>query len=192
MKVRESGMPDASYWETLFDVPLILEQMHIDASLHDIAEIGCGYGTFTIEAAKLISGIIYAIDIEPQMTELTAERAKREDLKNVSCILCDVTGSGTGLSPGSVNYVMLFNILHHESPMDLFREAKRMLRPGGLVGCIHWNYDPTTPRGPSMNIRPKPEQIHDWLRGAGFGVKEGPIDLPPFHFGWIGTLERLE
>jgi len=30
MKLRESGMPDEAYWETLFDVPLILDRLGID------------------------------------------------------------------------------------------------------------------------------------------------------------------
>ncbi len=31
MKGRDSGMPEADYWNTLFDVPLVLEQLEIDA-----------------------------------------------------------------------------------------------------------------------------------------------------------------
>ena len=27
MKVRDSGMPEAAYWETLFDAPLILDRL---------------------------------------------------------------------------------------------------------------------------------------------------------------------
>jgi hypothetical protein len=30
MRLRDSGMPDESYWETLFDVPLILNALGID------------------------------------------------------------------------------------------------------------------------------------------------------------------
>jgi ubiquinone/menaquinone biosynthesis C-methylase UbiE len=53
-----------------------------------------------------------------------------------------------------VDYAMLFNILHAEQPERLLREARRILAPHGLLGIIHWNYDPSTPRGPSMEIRP--------------------------------------
>ena len=29
MKIRDSGMPDEAYWESLFDVPLILARLDI-------------------------------------------------------------------------------------------------------------------------------------------------------------------
>ncbi len=42
MKVRESGMPEEAYWERLFDVPLILERLGVDARLRNVVEFGCG------------------------------------------------------------------------------------------------------------------------------------------------------
>jgi hypothetical protein len=51
---------------------------------------------------------------------------------------------------------------------------------------IHWNYDPTTPRGPAMEIRPRPEQCIDWGRQAGFLFdKQCYYDLPPYHYGLL-------
>jgi len=41
MKIRDSGMPEEAYWETLVDVPLILERLGI-ARFRDVAELGCG------------------------------------------------------------------------------------------------------------------------------------------------------
>ena len=53
-----------------------------------------------------------------------------------------------------------------------------------MLGVMHWNYDPTTPRGPSMDIRPRPEQCAEWALEAGFRLRDpGIIDLPPFHYG---------
>jgi hypothetical protein len=63
-------------------------------------------------------------------------------------------------------------------------EAFRVLRNGGTVGIIHWNYDSETPRGPEMSIRPKPEQCKQWAEQAGFEMTgDGIIDLPPYHYG---------
>jgi tRNA G46 methylase TrmB len=52
MKLRESGMPEEAYWETLLDAPLILDRLGVDARLRDVVELGCGYGTFAIPVAK--------------------------------------------------------------------------------------------------------------------------------------------
>lgn len=57
MKLRESGHAGKSVLETLFDVPLILEQLGMDASLKNVVELGCGYATFTIPVARRISGV---------------------------------------------------------------------------------------------------------------------------------------
>jgi len=47
-KVRDSGMPEEAFWESLFDVPLILDSFGVRADIGDVIEFGCGYGTFTI------------------------------------------------------------------------------------------------------------------------------------------------
>ena len=41
MKLRESGMPEESYWETLFDMELILDRLETDGRLSDVVELGC-------------------------------------------------------------------------------------------------------------------------------------------------------
>jgi len=58
MKLRDSGMPDEAFWETLFDVDLILDRLEIDKRLGDVLEMGCGYGTFTLPVARRISGLV--------------------------------------------------------------------------------------------------------------------------------------
>jgi len=70
-------------------------------------------------------------------------------------------------------------------PEGLLREAYRILSHGGRLGIMHWNYDPATPRGPSMDIRPRPEQCRNWAQDAGFRIQVfNKIDLPPYHYGW--------
>jgi SAM-dependent methyltransferase len=75
MKLRDSGMPDEAYWESLFDVPLVLARLGIDGSLDDVAELGCGYGTFSMPVARAIRGRLYTFDIDPAMVARTRERA---------------------------------------------------------------------------------------------------------------------
>lgn len=184
MKGRESGMPGREMWEEFFNPSKVLSIMGVSKNIKDIAEFGCGYGTFTIPAAKIIKGIIYAIDIEKEMIVLTEQEARRNDLHNVKTILRDFMVEGTGLMDESVDYVMLFNILHIEHPEVLLKESYRILNKKGKLGIIHWNYDPSTPRGPSMDIRPKPEQCIHWLEKAGF-IKLEQHDLKPYHYGII-------
>ncbi len=146
--------------------------------------MGCGYGTFTIPAAGKMSGKRFAFDIEPEMVAVTKEEAAKQEIKNVGVILRDFMADGTGLKPESVDYAMLFNILHLEKPMLLLGEANRILKKSGKLGIIHWNYDPKTPRGPSMDIRPKPEQCINWAEASGF-YNPVQFDLKPYHYGIV-------
>ncbi len=189
MKLRESGMPEESYWETLFDVPLILDRLRIDARIQHVVELGCGYGTFTIPVAQRISGALRTFDIDETMIERTRRRAAEAGVWNIFYVVRDVFADGFGGEASSQDACLLFNILHAEQPDRLLREAGRVLRPAGRLGIIHWNYDPATPRGPSMSIRPRPEQCRAWAEAAGFRLlAPGIINLPPYHYGM--ALER--
>lgn len=184
MKLRESGMPDEAYWETLFNVPLILDRLQINDRLRDVVELGCGYGTFTLPVARRISGTLRTFDIDADMVKQTVQRASADGIGNIVCEQRDVFLHGFGIAPESQDACLLFNILHCEEPLRILSEAARVVCPTGFVHVIHWRYDPSTPRGPNMEIRPKPEQILEWGAQAGLTTSPSPvIDLPPWHYG---------
>lgn len=184
MKLRESGMPDRDYWESLLDVPRILDRFGFGADTGDVAELGCGYGTFTVPLARRIRGAVHAFDIEPGMVDETQQRAVNAGVLNVHGSTRDVFVDGFGLDDGACDACLLFNILHGESPVDILREAHRVVRPGGTIAVIHWRTDIDTPRGPAAEIRPTPEQILQWAEAAGDLVpRQGPFLLPPWHYG---------
>jgi SAM-dependent methyltransferase len=175
MKVRDSGMPDEAYWESLFDVPLILSRLNI-SRFHDIAELGCGYGTFTVPIVNVIRGTVYTFDVEPEMIARTNERATG---LRVVCAQRDVMETGFGVQADAV---LLFNILHCDQPVKLLQHAADALKPGGEVLVIHWIHG-ETPRGPNLDIRPKPEKIIEWADKAALTATSDVIPLPPWHFG---------
>jgi len=186
MKVRDSGMPEEAYWESLFDIGLILSELGIDENINDLAEFGSGYGTFSLPAAKIIKGKLYAFDIDPAMTERLCLRAEEENMSNIKIIERDFVKENTNLQDNSADYAMMFNILHAEDPLRLLKEAQRILKPGGKIGVIHWIHSQSTPRGPSLKIRPRPEQCLEWLDMVGFAPESGIISLPPYHYGITG------
>jgi len=182
MKLRDSGMPDEAYWETLFDVPLVLERLGINDLFGDVVEIGCGYGTFSIPVARAIRGKLHTFDIDPAMVERTRERAGELPPSKVSCELRDVMRDGFCVT--GMDAALVFNLLHCDEPVALLDRAADAVRPGGHVLAIHWRHG-ETPRGPSLDIRPRPEQIAGWARQTGRLLPAGDvIDLPPWHYGW--------
>ncbi len=184
MKLRESGMPDESMWSGFFSPEQTLTKLGLTGSCRDVVDFGCGYGTFTIPAARIAQGTVHAFDIEAEMATTTARKVEKAGLTNVRVERRDFATDGTGLPDESADYAMLFNILHCEQPEILLREAWRVLVPNGRLGVMHWNHNPDTPRGPSMAIRPRPQQCIRLVEVAGFErVAPVPIDLPPYHWG---------
>lgn len=183
MKIRDSGMPPQDYWETLLDVSGILDAFGFGPATGDVAELGCGYGTFTLPLAARIGGILHTCDIDAAMVDLTRRRAANANLGNISADVRDVLADGFGRPAGSCDAALLFNILHAEQPVALLHAARDAVKPGGLVAVIHWRRDLPTPRGPSLDIRPSPEQIVIWAEAAGLVPDGSALLLPPWHFG---------
>ncbi len=181
-------MPEEVLWNSFFDPVCILSKLGCNKQCGDVVEFGCGYGLFTEAAARIVTGCVYALDIDGVMIEATGDKVKSAGIANVIVEQCDFVSDGCGRPDESVSYAMLFNILHIEEPVSLLLESKRVLKPGGKVGVIHWNYDASTPRGPSMNIRPRPEQVRGWLEEAGFqDIRFDPLDCCPYHYGVVVT-----
>jgi ubiquinone/menaquinone biosynthesis C-methylase UbiE len=115
MKIRESGTPEEDLWMTFFTSEEVLRALGASSS-GEIVDFGRGHGTFTIPAARITSGAIHALDIDPEMVAITTRKAKAAGLGNVRACLRDFVAEGTGLPEARVHYVMLFNILHAERP----------------------------------------------------------------------------
>jgi ubiquinone/menaquinone biosynthesis C-methylase UbiE len=180
-------MPGEKYWESFFDVHNIFTQLQLDDNVKDLVEFGSGYGTFTIPAAKIIKGNVYALEIESAMINRLKQKITEENLSNIKILQKDFVKDGTGLQKKSIDYVMLFNILHAENPGILLNEAFRILKPGGKVGIIHWIHSSTTPRGPALDVRPTPAQCSNWLIEAKLKIVRDEVSLPPYHYGILAA-----
>jgi SAM-dependent methyltransferase len=186
MKGRESGMPDESYWDTFFNPACMVAKLDCGGAGGDVVEFGCGYGTFTLPAAKRVAGRVLALDIEPALVAATAAKAAAAGLTNVTAEVRDFAAAGCGVPDGGAGYAMLFNILHLEDPVGLLREARRALAPGGTAGIVHWRTDVPTPRGPSMPIRPSAGRCRAWGEAAGLEfVRYESLCCCSWHWGLV-------
>ena len=190
MKGRQSGMPGEDLWNSFFDADCVLSSLDCEDVTGDVVEFGCGYGLFTQAVARRTSGTVYALDIDRVMVAATRRRMSNAGLRNVVTEQRDFLADGCGRPDQSVSCAMLFNILHIEHPVALLRETYRVTRPGGKVGIIHWDHDASTPRGPSMDIRPRPEQCRTWAEEAGFQlIRFESLTCCPYHYGLVLQVE---
>ncbi|MGB5847005.1 MAG: class I SAM-dependent methyltransferase, partial [Ignavibacteriaceae bacterium] len=83
MKIYDSGMPEEKVWHSFFDQSSILSNLQLTSECKDVVEFGCGYGTFTIPAASIIRGNVFAIDIEQEMLDSTQGAASNLHLTNI-------------------------------------------------------------------------------------------------------------
>jgi ubiquinone/menaquinone biosynthesis C-methylase UbiE len=187
MRARESDMPEETFWESFFDADCIVRKLECAKNGDEsIAEFGSGYGTFTLPVARRTSGIVLAFDIDAEMVDLVNRKVQWEGLANVQVEMRDFVLNGTGLPSESIDHAMVYHLLHLEDPVGLLHETYRILRPGGAVSIIHWKYDPSTPRGPSMDIRPLPEQCRAWAETAGFAwVRDQDLQCCEHHYGLL-------
>jgi len=107
-----------------------------------VADIGAGSGWFTVRAAKRVtsSGIVYAVDINPEAKRYIDARASKEGLSNIRTI---VSKADDPLLPaGAINSVLLLKTYHEvANPVGLLEILRHALSPGAKVGIIDRNGD---------------------------------------------------
>jgi ArsR family transcriptional regulator len=96
-----------------------------------VADIGCGEGYLTLEAARF-AGRVIAIDRSPTVLERGRELARRRRADNITWKRGDI--EALPLDSNSVDLAILSQALHHAAdPAAALAEAARIVVPGGRV-----------------------------------------------------------
>lgn len=101
-----------------------------------VADLGAGGGYFTFRLADAVGpeGIVYAVDVDPDMVDYLRERAREEDRANVVPVLADFDDPKL---PEAVDLIFSTNTYHHlEDRSAYFAGVAGDLRPGGRIAIV--------------------------------------------------------
>lgn len=134
---------------------------------HSMADIGCGIGLFTFQAAE-ISGQnakIYAVDISDLMLSEVKKRAQAAGYRNIVPLKSDEYNFK--LENEAVDFVLICTVLHEvEDKARFLKEASRICRKGGTISVIEFN-ETKTDFGPPQSHRVKRGEVTRLLYDAG-------------------------
>ncbi|MDT3698449.1 MAG: class I SAM-dependent methyltransferase [Thermincola sp.] len=104
-----------------------------------MADIGCGIGYFTLPAAEIVGprGLIYAMDISPEMLAEVEKRAADLGTRNIRLV-----NSGENefkIKEETVNFAFICLVMHEAKNITSFlQETKRITTGQGRVAIIEW------------------------------------------------------
>ena len=131
-----------------------------------VADIGAGSGLFTRTLAKAVApGVVYAIDINPNLLAHIEKSAKEAGLANIKIVLA--TEDDPRL-PGALDAIFICDTLHLiEEPERYLRELHEYVRPGGRVAIISFIQN-----WPPVGNQFSADQLERWMKQAGFALAE--------------------
>ena len=135
-----------------------------------VADIGAGSGYFTRRISRVVgpSGIVWAIDIRPEILAVLEERARRDGLSNIRSQRVDP--DDPQLPEGRVDTVIMVDTLHYVKARSAYAKRLRAaLAPGGRVVIIDFLPKPIEERpwGPPPEQKMSREEVDAAMAEAG-------------------------
>jgi len=145
-----------------------------------IADIGAGSGYHVFKMAPLAkNGLVYAVDIQPEMLEAIELKKRSKRVSNVETVLG--SEKSINLPKNSIDKILLVDVYHEFSyPAEMVESIKNALKSNGQLFLIEY-------RGEDLSVPIK--KIHKMtvkqsikeMEAAGFRLKENIDNLPWQH-----------
>ena len=112
-----------------------------------VADIGAGSGYYSSRMAERVgkSGIVYAVDVQPEMIDILRLQMKQQRVSNVEAIVG--TETDPQLPPGALDLAIMVDVYHEfEYPYEMLAAIVKALKPGGRVVFVEFRgSDPEVP-----------------------------------------------
>ena len=184
---HEHSFQHAEEWATYFDDPKrdawqkpheVINALKL-APDAVVADIGAGTGYFSVRFAHMLpQGRVYAVDVESDMVKYLAERAKKENLPNLTPI---AAAPDDPRLPAPVDLAIMVDVFHHVGDRERYlQKLRNAIKPGGRVAIIDFKVDATM--GPPKSARIPPEQVKADFKRAGYVLANEHTFLPDQYF----------
>lgn len=143
-----------------------------------VADLGCGTGYFSWRMAKEVGskGVVYGVEIQPEMLDLLATKMKERGVTNVLGVLGTTTDPKL---PKPVDLVIMVDVYHEfDHPWEMMDAICKRLKPGGRVVFVEY-------RGEDPEVPIKP--LHKMTEAQ---VKKEMAAQPLEHVETVRTLPR--
>ena len=115
-----------------------------------VADVGAGTGYYARRIAPLVGsgGVVYAVDVQPEMIKMLDDLAKKANLTNIKPVLCAV--DNVQLPAASIDLAIMVDMYHElEFPFEVMESVVRALKPGGRAVYVEYRAeDPAVPIKP--------------------------------------------
>jgi len=159
---------------------LVIDALEIKPG-QTIADLGAGSGYYSFRIAPLVgpTGKVLAIDIEPTMLDVIAQRASREHVANIATVRS--SARDPNLAPHSVDLLFMVDVYHElEYPYEVMSRVREALKPGGRVALVEYRAE-----DPAVQIKPvhkmSEAQVRREMQAAGFKHVKTVRTLPLQH-----------
>ena len=159
---------------------LVIDALEIKPG-QTIADLGAGSGYYSFRIAPLVgpTGKVLAIDIEPTMLDVIAQRASREHVANIATVRS--SARDPNLAPHSVDLLFMVDVYHElEYPYEVMSRVREALKPGGRVALVEYRAE-----DPAVQIKPvhkmSEAQVRREMQAAGFRHVKTVRTLPLQH-----------
>ncbi len=152
-----------------------------------VCDMGCGNGFYTLQLARLVGprGLVYAVDIQPEMLQMLARNAAEARLFNIRPVL------GTPIDPrlpaGEIDLMLCVDVYHEFShPEAMLAKIRESLAPDGNLVLVEFRgEDPAVPIKPLHKMTKA--QVRAELEPAGFEMVREFDRLPWQHLLFLGV-----
>lgn len=114
----------------------VVAELAIEPGMH-VADIGAGGGYFTFRLADATgdNGVVYAVDVDEDMTSYLEDLRAAEGWENIRVILGQF--EDPLLPDGEIDLVFTSNTYHHlEDRVTYFEKLKKDLSPNGRIAIL--------------------------------------------------------